>query len=197
MRPRAPLEAADLGVRLCQSAARSVYACYAVAYIPVAALALASFEIATLAADAALVLVQAVARSHDTVRAFARGVRAADDAAPTLGSAGPGVGSPAVADVDLAALVAVALVHATRLPARRFAVRQDSAARQASAPPQARHSAADDVGIRDGGDVSRRHGAVAAHMVCAGRERSRASPSCCSTLRARFSRRQRPSPTRS
>ena len=47
MRPRAPLEAADLGVRLCQNAARSVYACYAVAYLPVAALALASFEIAS------------------------------------------------------------------------------------------------------------------------------------------------------
>lgn len=47
MRPRAPLEAADLGARLCQSAARSVYACYAVVYVPVAALALASFEIAT------------------------------------------------------------------------------------------------------------------------------------------------------
>jgi hypothetical protein len=46
MRPRAPLEAADLGARLCQAAARSVYACYAVAYVPVAALALASFEIA-------------------------------------------------------------------------------------------------------------------------------------------------------
>jgi hypothetical protein len=46
MRPRAPLEATDLGVRLCQSSARSVYACYAVVYVPVAAVALASFEIA-------------------------------------------------------------------------------------------------------------------------------------------------------
>jgi hypothetical protein len=46
MRPRAPLEAADLGARLCQGAARSVYACYALAYLPVAALALATFEIA-------------------------------------------------------------------------------------------------------------------------------------------------------
>lgn len=45
MRPRAPFEAADLGVRLCQDAARSVYACHAVAYLPVAALALATFEI--------------------------------------------------------------------------------------------------------------------------------------------------------
>jgi hypothetical protein len=47
MRPRAPLEAADFGARLCQSVARSVYACYALAYVPVAALALASFEIAS------------------------------------------------------------------------------------------------------------------------------------------------------
>jgi hypothetical protein len=46
MRPRAPLEAADLGARLCQDAARSVYVCYAAAYLPIAALALASFEIA-------------------------------------------------------------------------------------------------------------------------------------------------------
>jgi hypothetical protein len=47
MRPRAPLEAADLGVRLCQHAGRSVYACYAVVYLPVAVLALAAFEIAS------------------------------------------------------------------------------------------------------------------------------------------------------
>ncbi len=46
MRPRAPLEAADLGVRLGKDAARSVYACYAVVYVPVVALAFASFEIA-------------------------------------------------------------------------------------------------------------------------------------------------------
>jgi hypothetical protein len=47
MRPRAPLEAADLGARLCQSTARSVYACYALAYLPVVALAAATYEIAT------------------------------------------------------------------------------------------------------------------------------------------------------
>lgn len=47
MRPRSPFEAADLGVRLCQSSARSVYPCYALAYVPVVALAAASFEIAT------------------------------------------------------------------------------------------------------------------------------------------------------
>ena len=46
MRPRASFEAADLGVRLCQTSARSVYGCYAVAYLPVLALAIASFEIA-------------------------------------------------------------------------------------------------------------------------------------------------------
>ena len=46
MRPRAPLEATDLGVRLCQHAARSVYACYAAVYLPVVAVVLATFEIA-------------------------------------------------------------------------------------------------------------------------------------------------------
>ncbi len=47
MRPRAPLEAADLGARLCQRTARSVYACFAVVYLPTAALAAATYEIAT------------------------------------------------------------------------------------------------------------------------------------------------------
>jgi hypothetical protein len=47
LRPRTPMEAADLGVRLCQSAARSVYPCYGLAALPVAALALASGELAS------------------------------------------------------------------------------------------------------------------------------------------------------
>ncbi len=46
MRPRTPMEAADLGVRLCQSAARQVYLCYWVVGLPVVALSLATHEIA-------------------------------------------------------------------------------------------------------------------------------------------------------
>jgi hypothetical protein len=46
LRPRANFEAADLGVRLCQSAARSVFPCYLAVLVPVTALALATFEIA-------------------------------------------------------------------------------------------------------------------------------------------------------
>jgi hypothetical protein len=46
LRPRTPMEAADLGVRLCQSAARSVYLCYGMAALPILILAIASFEIA-------------------------------------------------------------------------------------------------------------------------------------------------------
>jgi hypothetical protein len=46
LRPRSPMEAADLGVRLLQSTARQVYVCYAAVAIPVVALTLASFEIA-------------------------------------------------------------------------------------------------------------------------------------------------------
>lgn len=45
LRPRTPFEAGDLGVRLCQSAARSTYSCYALVAVPVMALALASHEI--------------------------------------------------------------------------------------------------------------------------------------------------------
>lgn len=46
LRQRSPMEAADLGVRLCQDAARSVYVCYFAVALPVIAFALASFEIA-------------------------------------------------------------------------------------------------------------------------------------------------------
>jgi hypothetical protein len=46
LRRRAKMEAADLGVRLCQASARSVFACYLVVAIPVMLLALATFEIA-------------------------------------------------------------------------------------------------------------------------------------------------------
>lgn len=45
LRPRTPYEAADLGTRLCQSAWRDVYRCYAAVALPVMALCLASIEI--------------------------------------------------------------------------------------------------------------------------------------------------------
>jgi hypothetical protein len=46
LRQRSPLEAADLGVRLCQSAAPSVFKCYLITALPIMVFALASFEIA-------------------------------------------------------------------------------------------------------------------------------------------------------
>jgi hypothetical protein len=46
LRPRGNFEAADLGVRLCQSAARSVWSCYLVVLLPMTAIALACYEIA-------------------------------------------------------------------------------------------------------------------------------------------------------
>ncbi len=46
MRPRAPHEAADLGVRLCQANARAVYRCYLAVAIPVAIVSLSLFEFA-------------------------------------------------------------------------------------------------------------------------------------------------------
>ena len=47
LRRRGNMEAADLGVRLCQKAARDVYACYFTVALPVILLCLASFEVAT------------------------------------------------------------------------------------------------------------------------------------------------------
>lgn len=46
LRPRTPFEAADLGARLCQSAARDVYTCYLAVGIPLFLLCLATVEIA-------------------------------------------------------------------------------------------------------------------------------------------------------
>lgn len=46
MRPRAPHEAADLGVRLCQARAREVYRCYLAVAIPIVVLSLSLYEIA-------------------------------------------------------------------------------------------------------------------------------------------------------
>lgn len=46
LRPRSNMEATDLGVRLCQSYARSVYACYWAVAVPTAVLAMVSYEIA-------------------------------------------------------------------------------------------------------------------------------------------------------
>lgn len=46
MRLRTPPEATDLGIRLCQTTARSIFRCHAVATLPVMAIALASAQIA-------------------------------------------------------------------------------------------------------------------------------------------------------
>ena len=45
LRPRSQMEAADLGVRVCQAAAGSVYRCYAMVAVPLFALALGTVEI--------------------------------------------------------------------------------------------------------------------------------------------------------
>jgi hypothetical protein len=54
LRRRGKLEAVDLGVRLCQSAAPSVFRCYLAVAVPFMLLSLASFEIATWVPTAAI-----------------------------------------------------------------------------------------------------------------------------------------------
>ena len=73
-------EAADLGIRLCQSAARRCTAATCCVAIPDRAVALALVRDRRLAADPRDVVAEAVARSHHAVRAVARRVRPADDA---------------------------------------------------------------------------------------------------------------------
>ena len=46
LRPRTPFESVNLGLRLCQHAARSIYPCYALVALPVAVLALAASGLA-------------------------------------------------------------------------------------------------------------------------------------------------------
>jgi len=46
LRPRTAMEAADLGVRLCQDAARSIFPCFACVAVPLMGLAIAAGEIA-------------------------------------------------------------------------------------------------------------------------------------------------------
>ena len=46
LRPRTAMEATDLGVRLCQSAARSIFPCFACVAVPLMGLAIASGQIA-------------------------------------------------------------------------------------------------------------------------------------------------------
>jgi hypothetical protein len=46
LRPRTTMEAADLGVRVCQAAARSVYPAYLAVALPVMVLAIASYDLA-------------------------------------------------------------------------------------------------------------------------------------------------------
>jgi hypothetical protein len=45
MRPRTPHEAADLGVRLCQANARTIYRCWLMVAVPMALLALSLYEV--------------------------------------------------------------------------------------------------------------------------------------------------------
>ena len=47
LRPRRPIEATDLGVRLCQASARTLYPVYATVALPVIILALTTFEISS------------------------------------------------------------------------------------------------------------------------------------------------------
>jgi len=72
LRPRTPLEAADLGTRLCQHSARWVYPCYLLVAVPV--VALAGGGLALLAVIGAL-LYFAPGKKGDSARVSVCGIR--------------------------------------------------------------------------------------------------------------------------
>ncbi len=136
MRPRGPLEAADLGARLTQGSARSLYACYAVAYLPVVALALASYDIAAWLPPVVIFLSKPWL-DRTILFVLARAAFGQDTRVGDLWRARrPGVVAAVFSDVDVAQVISVALFHAARVSARGAHVRQARLARAAnSAPP--------------------------------------------------------------
>ena len=87
--------------------------------LPVAALALASFELASWLPTAGDLVRETVARSHDPLRPVARRLRAANHTGRRVEGAAAGVVEPVAVHVDGPAPVAVAIAHAAGLPARR------------------------------------------------------------------------------
>ena len=86
--------------------------------LPVTALAIASYEIAGWLPALRDLVREAVARSHDPVRAVARRVRPAHHTVRCVARTAAGVVEPVAVHVDRAAAVAVAIAHAAGLPAR-------------------------------------------------------------------------------
>src|SRR6185369_15661952 len=95
-----------------------------------------------LAADADHLVVEAVARPDDSLRAVPRGVWIGDRSFGPVGRAAPGVVAPPAAHRDALARIAVAIADPAHSPARRPDVPARPRARQ-------RHPQA---GVRDGAD---------------------------------------------
>src|SRR5690349_1556587 len=95
-----------------------------------------------LAADADHLVVEAVARPGDSLRAVARGVWIGNRSCGPLGGAAPGLVAPPAAHGNALARIAVAIADPTHSPARR----PDVLARPR---PGQRHPQA---GVRDGAD---------------------------------------------
>ena len=136
LRPRTPYEAADLGTRLCQSAARDVYKCYLAIAIPVYLLCMCTVEIAYWFPALAVYWLKPWLDRTILYRAVARGVWSAYDVVRLVGRAAARVVGPALHHAYLATAVAVAFVHAAGVSARGVAIRAVSKAHPAD-PAQA------------------------------------------------------------
>ena len=152
LRPRSPLEAADLGVRLCQHAARDVYHLLSRDRGAGVRARAATYEWAAWLPAVLMLCVEAVARSHHPVRAVARGVRTAHHAGRSVARAAAGVVARIAVLLDDPASVAVAIVHRTGLSARRSVGLVGGDAHPSASAAHHGRRVDDDVGVRDGGD---------------------------------------------
>ncbi len=141
LRPRTPYEAADLGTRLCQSAWRDVYRCYAVVALPVFGLCVATSEFSWwLPAVAIWWLKPWLDRTILFVLS-----RAAFGQRTSLNNlwraAAASVVVAALPDAHLATIVAVALIYSARVSARRAVVLADSSPHRADSSESGRPGA--------------------------------------------------------
>ena len=196
LRPRAPLEAADLGVRLCQSAARSIYVCYAMVALPVIAVA---FSTAAIASWLPTTIIWLAKPWFDRTILFVLSRAAFGQATYSRRSAArakAGVVGSAVVHADGSPPVAVEVSHATGLSARGAVAIDGTDAGAADPAARRRFRAHDDLGVQPGRVCDLDQSAVARLLVCAVPVTSRISAAGCPANPHRSSRASLPSPTR-
>src|SRR3954471_23988954 len=114
-----------------------------------------------MAADVDHLVGEAVARSHDPLRAVARRIRTADAATRRVERAATSLVGPPAAHAYALARIAVAIADPADSPARGVEIRQGPLARQRDPAAGVRHRAGNDARVQPVGGGSHAGAAVA------------------------------------